>query len=439
MGIKLGGPRRRRSYADYKPPSRKQRPRSDPFRVIFYLAVIAGAVWVYLNASAIRSEVLTNLLPSLVASRPVASTGPTPTASLQPDQLAAQAQQAYKAGDIPDAIDLYGRAAGALPNSVEYHFQVARLLVFQSALQTGQQHDATLKQALDAANKVILANPERPEGYAIYGKVLDWQGQADQAVSQISRALEIDKNYALGQSYMAEALVDLQRWDEAQKTIDQARSLDSKNPDILRDYGYILESLGDYAAAATQYQASLAIEPNQPYVKLALARADRSIGKYQDALDQLFATDTLAPKTPLIQFELGVTYETYVGDPNSAIKYYEQATVDDPNYAAPWLRLGTIYYGQAAYQQAIPAFEQAIQLGITDRPKVYIDLALAYALQSRCDQAILNLQKAEPLVKPDDTQSLDQIKQGYKLCPAVTPSPGKNRPTPAPSSTKNTP
>jgi tetratricopeptide (TPR) repeat protein len=430
LSIKLGGPRRRRSYADYRSPSRRQGPRNDPFRIVFYLVVIAGALWVYRNASSIRKDLLLT-----VPNNPVVQTGPTATASPQPDQYAKIADEAYKAGDIPKAIDLYTQAANYAPNSVEYHFQVARLLVFRSALQTGSQHDATLKQALDAANKVILANPERPEGYAIYGKILDWQGQPDQALTQISRALEINKNYGLGQSYLAETLVDLQRWTQAQTAIDLARSLDANNPDILRDYGYVLENLGDYASAAAQYQASLAIEPNQPYVELSLARVYRPLGKYKEALDQLFAVDTLAPKNPVILFEIGLTYETYVGDPTSALKYYDQSTQADPNYASPWIRLGTIHYAQGSYQQAIPAFEQAIKLGITDHSKIYLELGLAYANQSRCDLAIPDLQKAQSLIKPDDQASLDQIKVGLKMCPNLTPSPGPSRKTPTPAPT----
>jgi tetratricopeptide (TPR) repeat protein len=431
LSIKLGGTRHRRSYADYKSPSRKQPPRSDPFRIVFYLLVIGGALWVYRNAPAIRKELF-----SQVANSPQIQTGPAATASPQPDQFAKLAGEAYKAGDVPKAIELYTEAGKYAPNSVEYHFQVARLLVFTSALQTGSQHDATLKQALDAANKVILANPERPEGYAIFGKILDWQGQPDQALAQISRALEIDKNYGLGNAYMAEALVDLQRWDQAQTAIDLARSIDPKNPDILRDYGYVLETLGDYGSAATQYQASLAIEPNQPYVELSLARANRTIGKTSAALDELFAVDTLSPKTPLVLFEIGLTYETYVGDATSALKYYDQATQADPNYAPPWIRLGTIHYAQGSYQQAIPAFEQAIKLGITDKPRIYIELGVAYANQSRCDLAIPNLQKAQSLIQPDDQESLNLIKAGLKLCPILTPSPTSSRKTPTPSPTK---
>jgi len=424
LSIKLRGTRNRRSYADYKPASRRQGSRNDPFRIIFYLVVIAGAGWALLNADALRAK-----LPPLPGQGSLGDAGvhigPPSTATPQPDQLAGLALEAYKAGNLDKAIDLYTQAGEFAPDSVEYHFQVARLLLFESALQTGSTHDATLQKALDASNQVILADPEKPDGYAIYGKILDWQGHPDLALPQIQRALNLDKSYALGNSYLSEVLVDLQRWDQAQTAIDAARSAEPNNPDILRDYGYFLESQQDYAGAAKQYQASLAAEPNQPYVKLALARIYRATQQYNEALDQLFAVDTLSPKTALVEYEIGVTYESGIGDPTSAQKYYEQATQSDPNFALPWIRLGTIHFAQNSFQQAIPDFEEALKLGVSDsvKPRILVDLALAYANQGRCDQARANLEQAAPLVTPDQTDLTTKIEQANKQCPPLTPSP----------------
>jgi tetratricopeptide (TPR) repeat protein len=94
-----------------------------------------------------------------------------------------------------------------------------------------------------------------------------------------------------------------------------------------------------------------------------------------------------------------------------------------------------IHFAQGSFQQAIPAFEQAIKLGVTDRPKIYIELGLAYANQSRCDLAIPNLQKAQSLIKPDDQESLNLIKGGFKLCPNLKPTPTSSQRTPTLSPT----
>lgn len=435
MGIQLGGKRARRSYADYRPPGRKRPPQNDIFRVAIYLAIIGGAVWVYLNPT-IAQGWLANVWPTPAAtSNPAATGGGDATPEfVSPDQLAEQGQAKLHDGDLDAAIALYGQAAQEAPNQVEYHVELTRALLFKSALQYGSQRELTLQQALQAGNRAILADPERPEGYAIYGKTLDWSGKPEEASVQLSRALELSKEYAAGQSYMAEALVDLQRYDQARQTIDEALRLDPKNVDVLRDNGYILESLGDYASAATQYEAALAIEPNLAYVKMDLARAYRSVGRYNEALDQFFAVDTQMPKNALVQFELGRTYETYIGDPNSALEYYQQSTEIDPNYALPWVRIGTIKYLQAAWDEAIAAFEQAISLGITGNLNVFYQLGVSYANLNQCGQAVTNLRKAQALVQPDDTQTQENIADALAKCPqSLTPTAPPVTPTATPT------
>ncbi len=435
MGISLGGKRPRRSYADYRPPGRKQARKNDFFRIVIYLAVIAGVVWVVLNPAKLQTwlanvaNVIPTAAPSAVNVTPGAE-GPTPVLSI--DQLAAKGLEKFHEGSLGAAIEFYAQAAQAAPNQIDYHVQLTRLLLFKSALEYGGQRDTTLQKALEAGNGAILADPERPEGYAIYGKALDWSGKPEEASTQIARALEINKDYAPAQSYMAEALVDQQRYDQAQLAIGEALKLDPNNIDILHDNGYILESLGDYASAAKQYEAVLKLEPNLAFVKMDLARVYRATGRYNDALDLLVAVDTQVPKNALVQFEIGRTYETYIGDTTDAIQYYEHATEIDQNYALPWVRLGTLRYLQASWDQAITAFERAISLGVTGNLNVYYQLGMSYANLNKCPQAVENLLKAQALVQPDDKETQKKIDEGLKKCPqALTPT----APPAAPSAT----
>ncbi len=427
MGIPLKRGRRR-SYADYKPASRKKGPRNDPFRILFYLLLIGAFVWVYFNQDFVLSQFASRV------EQASAIVGPTPTPTPPPQDFADQGEQAYQQGRLDRAIEYYRQAADLEPNNVEYHFQVARLLLFQSAMQYGQRRAATLEEALSAANRTILANPERPEGYAIMGKVLDWQGKPDQASSQILRALEINRNYALGQSYLAEALVDMDRWDQALETINTALELDPNNVDIRRDYGYVLERLGDYAGAATQYEAALMLHPNLPFLRMDLGRAYRVLGRYDEALDQFFAVGTIDPQNALVELELGRTYETYIGNPNSALEHYERAVELDPNFATPWVRIGMIQYLQAGYPQATVAFERALSLGVDD-VDVYVQLGLAYANNGQCDSAIRYLTEAQNRSQGDE-RILDLALSGFELCSQPTPIPidvlGTLTPAPAP-------
>lgn len=440
MGIPIGGGRRRgrrrRSYADYKPPSRNQGPKDDPFRVVFYLILIGAALWVYFNQETVKAEFLDRIGEVSFGERAeegsgaTAPNGATPLPTFQPEDYAAQGEQAYREGNLVGAIGFYREAASLEPNTIEYHVEVARLLLFQSAMEYGDQRMASLEEALQAANGAILADPERPEGYAIMGKVLDWSGEYDRALSEISRALEIDQTYAEGHSYLAETMIDLDRWDQAQQEAQEALALAPDNVDVRRDYAYVLENLADYAGAATQYEAALRLHPKLPYLHMALGRIYREVGRYQEAIDQFFNVETIDPTNVLIPFEIGRTYESYVGDPNAALQYYERAVDADPYYPFPWARIGTIRYLQGSYVQAIPAFERALALDVDD-VNIYYQLGLSYAYEENCEEAIPKLLEAEQRSQGDEA-ILDVVQAGFEMCPEQAP---RLTPTPTIEST----
>jgi tetratricopeptide (TPR) repeat protein len=434
LGIPIGDKRRkrRRSYADYKPSSRKGRPRDDPFRIAFYLVLIAGCLWIYFNQDTVHGW-LGDVVPRRQQTAQVprtAAEGVSPEQqgeeTLSPEQLAQQAEESYQAGDLDKAIGLYQEAAQNAPNTVDYPFQVARLLLFQSALQYGDQRETTLDKAMEAANRAILANPERPEGYAIMGKVLDWSGQPEEASNQLIRAIELDETYAAGQSYLAEALVDLDRWDQARETAEEALALAPEDVDVRRDYAYILENLMDYAGAATQYEAAIRIHPRLAYLYVAVGRTYRVLERYDEAFNAFFEAQTLAIDSAMVPFEIGLTYEAFVGDPNSAMEFYEQAVELDENYVSPWLRIGTLRYYQGRYGEAIPAFERVLAQDV-DSNDLYYQLGLSYANLGQCSDALPYLREAE-LRTEGDEELLAVVQEAIETCQTPTPTPTPEEP-----------
>ena len=430
MGIPIGGGRkrrRRRSYADYKPPSRRDdRPRSDPFRVFFYVVVIGALLWVYRNQDRVKSEFVSQV------SEAAAVVGPTPTPTPLPEEFAQLGYESYQQGRLPEAIEYYRQAALYAPNTVEYHAQVARLLIFHSAMNYGEAREALLEEAAQAANGAILAAPESPDGYAVMGLALDWIGRPDEAASQLARALENNPDYALGHAYLAEALMDLDRWDAAQEEAEFALGLDPNLVDVRRGYAYVLESLGDYAGAAVQYEAAIMLHPRLPFIYMALGRNYRQLGRYQEAIDTFFKVDQIVPQNALVYYEVGRTYHTYIGDPNSALEYYEQAIDIDPAFVNAWIRIGEVRYLAGNYAQAILAFEKALELG-ADAVDIYYQLGLAYAQQGDCGQALPYLREARNRSGGDE-RIQDIVNAGFELCAEPTPGPPGSD-TPAPTST----
>ncbi len=409
---------RRRSYASYRPPDPNHGPRNDPFRIIFYLVVIGFGIWAYRNL-----DTVIGWLPQLERppeeSEATAEVTPTPGPSFE--EIVAEAEQAYLDGNLDVAVDRYRTAADLTTKPAPYHVQIARLLIFESAMQYGDEQVTTLDQALEAANSAVLADPFDPAGYAIMGKIYDWQGRADQASSTILQAIDIGPDYALAQSYYAEALVDLDRWDQALEAIEHAVEQEPESFDIRRDYGYVLESLGNYEDAAAEYEMAVLLHPKLPFIRVSLARVYRVLGRYDEALDQLFEAQVLTPSSVIIPFELGVTYETYLGDPHTALEYYERAVELDPSYGRPWLRIGTLRYYLMDYTGASVALEKALELQ-EENDDMYYQLGLSYAYQGQCSTAIRFLEEAQQRAEEDE-RILDAVQEGFDYCSQPTPVP----------------
>lgn len=426
--------KRRRSYADWKPPGNRG-PRNDPFRIIFYLVAIAAGIWVILNQDVVKAELFGEDAAGQVAAgedgRAALSTRRSATdteggASETTDStdLEMQAEAAFQDGQLEQAVEYYRQAAEANPENVNNYVQVARLLIYQAAVSPSYQSEELLAQALEAAETAILVDPFDPAGYAIKGKVYDWQGRPDQASSTILRALDIDKDYALAHSYLGEAYVDLNRWDQAEEELSQAVALDPNQVDIRRDYGYMYEMFGDYAAASIQYEAALQQHPRLIPVRVALARILREQGSYEEALDQLFEAQSVDPSNALVAYEMGRTYETYIGDTDSALEYYSRATELAENFGSPWVRMASLRYFQGRYADSIIAFERAIALDALPDTLLY-QVGLAYANDDRCDTAIQYLDEALAAAAGDELIT-DAVNSGYELCSAPTPTPNPN-------------
>jgi tetratricopeptide (TPR) repeat protein len=64
----------------------------------------------------------------------------------------------------------------------------------------------------------------------------------------------------------------------------------------------------------------------------------------------------------------------------------QKATEADPDYTAAFGHLGLAYYVLRNYEDAIPAYKRALELGSEELEYLY-ELGLSYAYLDRCDEA----------------------------------------------------
>lgn len=141
------------------------------------------------------------------------------------------------------------------------------------------------------------------------------------------------------------------------------------------------------AAAFIYLAALLALTGCQPPGPKALLEGDRLIGegKYREAIDKLQTATQLLPANAQAWNHLGLAYQ-YAGQPNEALKAYQQAVSLDRNLAAIRFNLGTLHLEQNRLDQAMVELTSATVLDKNSVP-AWVQLGKAQLRARRVDEA----------------------------------------------------
>lgn len=425
---------------------KKRRQRYPLVLIVLYVLVLFAALYVFWNVDRFQSGFSAFFWPP-----------PTPTS--YPEDLVRQADEAYQAGDLKQAIELYRQASEIDPQNVQLLSNLSRMLTLGTFNAPAELKAAQLQEALVVAERAILAAPEDPRGYAVKARALDWAGEYDSAVVAALRAVELDADYAPARAYLAEAYTDIGQLRLAREQAEMAIQLDPYDVDARTNYAYVLNFYGDYSGAIQQYIQALNLQPNMLDLMYGLAWNYRGARQYEQSITTFREIMVRTPDDPKIYIELGKTYYQ-MRDDDSAQSIYEQAVrliCDDcprHGYAeilatqeprsteeftqflertdrnlpgevdlSAWVGLGQVYYARRNYESALEILEEAIAYGDTNKEEVQIEAyyvtAGAYYYLDRCEIAIPRAKLAFDLYverKIEDNGTLSAILSWFVLC-----------------------
>jgi adenylate cyclase len=216
---------------------------------------------------------------------------------------------------------------------------------------------------------------------AMHGWALIWQAQQppsksiyNQAHELFARALTIDPDDAdalageamfhLGEFIYGWADTDV---DFQAKIVDQANRAIALAPDNVRayyaksNYLYLANRAGEALSAA---EAGLAVNPNFAPLYKARGVSESALGRFEPAKADLLRAMQLSPRDP----QIGLWH----------------------------VNLGDVELGEKHFDAAVDEFHKAIDAGF--RPYIpYADLAAAYALQGKMEEAKSSLEEARRL------------------------------------------
>jgi tetratricopeptide (TPR) repeat protein len=141
-----------------------------------------------------------------------------------------------------------------------------------------------LEEALEALRKAGDLRPEDGEPVFEVGLVHLHKQAPEAAVSAFTRARALGvTGYRLHKA-LAEALIQLERLEEALTELQSARDLDPEDPDVSYQLGMTFDHLGRYDEAVAAYERAIEIAPDAVAYQQSLGLTLDSAGRRKDAI-----------------------------------------------------------------------------------------------------------------------------------------------------------
>jgi tetratricopeptide (TPR) repeat protein len=322
--------------------------------------------------------------------RPLFQATPTPTRAVESFLLEGDAN--FTAGNLNSAIAAYREAVRTNPNDADTWAKLARIETYSSAfLITNAERKERLLQALESARTAVELAPESSTAYAILAFTLDWnantsiyaddQRQVEKFLAEAEQAaltaLLKDNTNTLALAYYAEILLDQQKWSEAEQNINQALAREDADQimDVHRINAAILETLGQYNLAISEYDKAIDIEPNftflylragANYRRLAFAIADPKAARpvYEKSLEYFDRAakinEQIGVRDPTPYLSISRTY-SQLGDFFAAALNVKRALEFEPTNADIYGQLGIVYFRSRNYEGSIFSLKCALR------------------------------------------------------------------------------
>ena len=358
-----------------RPHFRPEKRRINPYRVIILLGLILGGIWILMGID--RGDV-----------QPLFQPTPTPTRTVNSYVMEGEAQ--FKAGSLGGAITAYQQAVKVEPNNSHAWAELSRIQTYSSSLlSTNEERYDRLTQARDSIEQATAIDPDNAEVQAVRSFVLDWyasnplvppeesQSALNDAEAAAIRALQLDNESALALAFLAEILVDQQKWSQAEETIKQAVAIETESMDVQRVYGYVLESLGQYRLAIEKYREAVKLQPNLTFLYIFIGRNFRSLDVHNRALEEFEKAaqinEQLGVQDPVPFVEIAKTYSRD-GEFFAAALNAEKAIRINPYNPNTYGQLGIIYTKARNFEGAQPVLKCAVRGCSAEENQVAIEI-----------------------------------------------------------------
>ncbi len=233
--------------------------------------------------------------------------------------------------------------------------------------------------ALSDYSKAIDINPNDALAYNNRGNLYKDLQKYELALSDYSKAIDINPNDALAYNNRGNLYKDLQKYELALS--DYSKAIDI-NPNLAEAYynrGILYKNLQKYDLALSDYSKAIDINPNLAEAYYNRGNLYIDLQKYELALSDYSKAIDINPNLAEAYYNRGILYKN-LQKYDLALSDYSKAIDINPNDADAYYNRGLLYIDLQKYELALADWNKAIKINPNDadayynRGNLYIDL-----------------------------------------------------------------
>jgi TolB-like protein/Flp pilus assembly protein TadD len=215
------------------------------------------------------------------------------------------------------------------------------------------------------------------------------------AQEYFQRAIDIDPNYALAYSGLADCynlqsiysgIPPKEAFPQAEAAAMRALELDQTLAEPHNSLACVKLSYEyDWVATEVEFKRAIALDPNLTTARAWYAKFLSGMGRQDEALTEIRKAHDRDPASPLVNWVFGELLH-YARQHDQAIEQLLRTLNNDPNILPVQVFLGRSYEQKGMYKEAIAEFQRAVSLSDNDL-RVIANLGHAYAVSGRRDEA----------------------------------------------------
>jgi TolB-like protein/DNA-binding winged helix-turn-helix (wHTH) protein/Tfp pilus assembly protein PilF len=281
-----------------------------------------------------------------------------------------------------------------------YDGELGDVLALQNRVAKEIASEIQLRLTPEQESRLVNPIPLNPEGYSVYlqSKFSVNRGTEAEIKDQIEKfqqAIQLNPGYAPPYVGMAvayrrlasEGFAPTSAYVNAQAVLEKSLQIDPTMAEAHEELGWV-EWRGNwnYLAAEKEFRGAIEMNPGDAQAHSEYSLYLKSMGRYQEALDQNNAGIQLNPMDSYMQANAGHLL-ALIRRYGEASEHFRKALEIAPNQPYVHERFGAALLWQGQTEQAIAEFEKARELS-RSQPEKMAWLAYAYAVSNRRAEAL---------------------------------------------------